>query len=129
MQKKGVITAGNQLILGGCAASHEYSESRYTERTTGRCLQACCWTGFCGVSVCAWMRGAKAPRDDVTMWRYRVDVAPNLPKSPTSIRCYTELISVRYRYRCCTDTGTGSCTDVNTGMDVVPNLTNCPVRY
>ena len=39
----GVITAGNQLILGGCAVAHECSVFRYTERTTGRCLDRC-WT-------------------------------------------------------------------------------------
>ena len=32
----GVITAGNQLILGRCAVAHECSISRYIEPTTGR---------------------------------------------------------------------------------------------
>ena len=40
--------------------------------------------------------------------------------------------SVRYRHRCCTDTGTGFGTYVHTGtagtgIDVVPNLPECPV--
>ena len=36
---------------------------------------------------------------------------------------------VRYRYRCCTDTGTNSGTDVHTGTGInfVPNLPTCPV--
>ena len=45
---------------------------------------------------------------------------------------YRSYRSVRYRYRCCTDTGTNSGTDVHTGtggtgFDVVPNLPKCPV--
>ena len=62
------------------------------------------------------------PYFDVTMWQYRVDVR-NLPKRPGS---------VRYRCRCCTDTGTNFGTDIHTGtggtgIDVVPNLPKCPV--
>ena len=76
----------NQLVLGDCAVAHECSVSRYTERTTGRYLKGCCWTGMCGcVSLRAWMRGAEASKDDVTMWRYRVDLVPNLPKCPAPV--------------------------------------------
>ena len=34
---------------------------------------------------CVWLGvlpGAKAPRDDVTMWWNRVDIVPNVPKYP-----------------------------------------------
>ena len=60
---------------------------------------------------------------DVTTWQYRVDVVPDLPKRPGS---------VRYRYRCCTDTGTNFGADVHTGtggtgIDVVPNIPKYPV--
>ena len=74
------------------------------------------------VSLRSWMRGAKAPRDDLTIWRYRVDVIPYLPKCPVPGRCYTALTEVSG-----TDTGTGSGTDVHigtgvTGVDAVPNV-------
>ena len=35
--------------------------------------------------VCGWLGalpGAKAPMDEVTLWRYRVDIVPNVPKCP-----------------------------------------------
>ena len=60
---------------------------------------------------------------EVPTSQYRVDVAPNSPKRPGSIR---------YRCQFCTDTGTNFGTDVHTGtggsgIDVVPNLPKCPV--
>ena len=63
------------------------------------------------VSLRAWMRGAKAPRDDLTIWRYRVDVIPYLPKCPVPGRCYTELTEVS-----------------GTGIDVVPIPVPTPVQ-
>ena len=93
-------------------------------------LQGCCWTRVCSVSLRAWMHGAKASRDDVTIapsggvtkWRYRVNFVSNLPKCPVPGRCYTALTEVSG-----TDTGTGSGTDVHigtgvTGVDAVPNV-------
>ena len=55
------------------------------------------------VSLRAWTHGTNAPGDDVTMWRYGVDVVPNLPKCPVPDRCCTELTEV-----------------FDTGIDVVP---------
>ena len=69
------------------------------------------------------------PYFDVTMWWYRVDVAPILPMFPVRGYVLPNFRSVRYRYPCCTDTCTNFGTDVHTGtgLDIVPNLPNCPV--
>ena len=59
LKMRRVITAGNQPILGSYAAAHECSVSRYTESTTGRCLQGS-WTGMCVfVRVDAWSQRSK----------------------------------------------------------------------
>ena len=83
---------------------------------------------------CVWLGvlpGAKAPRDDVTMWWNRVDIVPNVPTCPgTGLMSYRSYRSVRYRYRRCTGTGSGTYVHTGTagtGIDVVPNLPNCPV--
>ena len=73
------------------------------------------------------------PYFDVKMWRYRVDVVPNLPKYPVPVSMlyryqyelrYRRLYRYRrYRYRCSTELTIVSVT----GIDVVPNLPKCPV--
>ena len=72
---------------------------------------------------------------DIKMWRYRVDVVPNLLKCPEPVwksvpvpaiplsPTYLTYESIRYRYWCRTEL-----TEVSgTGINVVRNLPKCPV--
>ena len=73
------------------------------------------------------------PCFDVKMWRYRVDVVPNLPKYPVPVsmlyryryqpRYRRPYRYRRYRYRCRTELTKVS----GTGLGVVPNLMMCSV--
>ena len=86
--------------------------------------------------------------DVATMWRYRVDVVPNLSKCPVPVWCCTELtevsgagvdivpipVQIRYkrqyryrRYRCWCHTELAEVS--GTGIDVQPNLPKCPVPH
>ena len=70
---------------------------------------------------------------DVTMWWHRVLMSyRSYRRARYRVLFYRTFRSVRYWYRCCTDPGTKSGTDVHTGsggtdIDIVPNLPKCPV--
>ena len=73
------------------------------------------------------------PYFDVTMCWYRVLMSyRSYRRARYRVLFYRTFRSVRYWYRCCTDPGTKSGTDVHTGsggtdIDIVPNLPKCPV--